>query len=347
MKNCLLLKSSGSILGAAMFALVGSAQAQTGPDRVTVQLSHGLQATVYAAVPDGFEPNTATAEELRYYGFPRRPDQSNPDALAAWVRAVHTTRVATDLVEKPGVFHSPLQKLTTEVANSKCAPGTSGNWSAGIDDGPDARFTEIIGNWAVPNVASEASGTANAYSSIWVGLDGNGTEDLIQDGTESDWVGDKATYDAWVEVLPAAEVVEPGLTVSPGDAIAATTAYEIVDGKPVAYFYLANLNTNKSISTTIAFPKTLTFTGQSAEWVVERTQVGGTFEHPLPRYGQAFMSTAFVFRDFSDTPIPAESVSASVATKELVIMCDVPTGTNLSEPEALGLSSFQYNWLKY
>ena len=43
------------------------------------------------------------------------------------------------------------------------------------------------------------------YSSAWIGVDGFNDNDLIQTGTEQDYYSGGAHYDAWWEILPAAE----------------------------------------------------------------------------------------------------------------------------------------------
>jgi len=332
------------MVGAAvLLALAGTVHAQTAPGRVSTMLPSGEEATVFTSVPDGFEPNTATDEELLEYGFPSRPDPSNAAAYALWQKAVHTTRIATELVEKPGVYHLPAQELKL----NPNATSTSGNWSGIAIEGTNADFTSIVGYWAVPNVASQTSGTPNAYSSTWVGLDGFDSKDLIQDGTESDWVGGKAIYDAWVEVLPASEVVMSSLPVAPGDAIYAATEYRVVSGKAYAYFYMTNFNTNKNASAVIAFPTAYKFTGQSAEWIEERTAIGGSFEHPMPDYGLAFMSDAYAERGSSSTPYYPNSTSTSVGTTYQVSMVDSPTEKTLSIPIEEGPDAIIFEWKAY
>jgi hypothetical protein len=329
-----------------MFAAVSPALAQNPAAHKTVVLASGLEATVIISVPEEFEPDTATDQELLDYGYPRRPDASDASALALWRYAVHTTRIDTDLVEKPGIVHRPAQELSTKQTNG-LETGTSGNWSAVVLDGASADFTHVVGFWAVPNVSSQVAGTGNGYSSMWIGLDGSGTKDLIQDGTASDWIGGKAVYNAWVEVLPSAEVELSGLVISPGDAIYATTAYVVTSGKAHAAFYISNLNTKKSVSTSIAFPTTLKFTGQSAEWVVERTDVNGSFEHPMPRYGIAFMSAAYAERGSSTTLIPACSPYLGFANLEYLTMYDTPTKEKLSAPVTQGPDAITFEWLNY
>jgi hypothetical protein len=346
MSNYSSLKPHGSILAAAvMLAIAGTSQAQDTPARVTVQLASGLVGTVYASVPEGFEPDFATDQELFDNGFPPRPDVNNASAMALWRKAVHATRVPTDLVEQPGRYHRPVQGLSKpqSIANGTA---TSGNWSAVVLSGTSADFVQIVGFWAVPNVASQKAGTANGYSSMWVGLDGDPTSDLIQNGTASDWINGKAVYNAWVEVLPASEVLVPGLKVLPGDGIYAQTLYKVVNGKAAAYFYFTNFNTGKSVSTSIAFPTNLKFTGQSAEWVVERTEISGSFENPMPDYGLAFMSAAYAVRASApNTLYPPNATPTSVAATTYVSMVD--GSTVLSAPEEQGGNSIIFEWQNY
>jgi hypothetical protein len=338
------MKVYASILSAAgMLVVAGPAAAQNASGRVSVHLPGGMEATVFASVPEDFEPDLASDTELLEYGYPQRPDVTNSEALALWERAVHTTRVSTDLVESPGIFHRPVQQLQ----KSTNATATSGNWSAVVVDGTSADFDDIDAFWAVPNVASQVAKTANGYSSMWVGLDGDGTQDLIQDGTSSQWVGGKAVYNAWVEVLPAAETVVTGLTINPGDAIYAVTEYKVVNGKASAFFYMSNLNTVKNISVSIAFPTDLKYTGQTAEWVVERTDVNGSFENPMPNYGLGFMSAAYASRTGSSTLYPANGTPSSVGTTIYVSMYDTPTKKTLSTPAPQGVDSITFQWDAY
>ena len=93
----------------------------------------------------------------------------------------------------------------------------SSNWSGVADTG--GTYTSIKGSWKVPTVIA-ASG--NRYASDWVGIGGFSTSDLIQAGTSEQMVGGVASYNAWTEVLPHPEVVIPGFTVHPGDAMTVT-----------------------------------------------------------------------------------------------------------------------------
>ncbi len=95
---------------------------------------------------------------------------------------------------------------------------TTMNWSGYAATGTAGTFTSVSTSWAQPAVTC---GTADTFSSFWVGLDGIGTPTIEQTGTEADCSGGAAVYSGWYEIFPAAPVFynEP---VQPGDAMSAS-----------------------------------------------------------------------------------------------------------------------------
>ena len=343
------------LVGAVTYTMSAASTAQIGLAPVSTVLSGGMVANDFASVPQRFEPNTATDQELFEYGYPARPDPSDAAAQALWQKAVHLPRVSAGLVENAGKIHQAAQSVQLSPNTSSTSTSTSTNslnWSAVAIDSKTAYFTNIIGFWAVPNVASQVAGLDNGYSSMWIGLDGLNLGDLIAIGTESDWVGGVAKYYAWVEVLPGAEVIQTGLPINPGDGIYAATQYKVVSGKASAYFFMSNFNTGKSVSTSIVFPTTLKFTGQSAEWVVDRPEVNGAL-YPLPNYGLAFMSGAYAQRCTSSTfsscsatlyypnPTPTD---AKLVSPSYLNMYNATSQDTLSTPFAQGDKSIRFDW---
>jgi hypothetical protein len=115
------------------------------------------------------------------------------------------------------------------------------------------------------------------YSSQWVGIDGFNNSDLIQTGTESDFVNGRARYDAWWEILPAAETVISTMTVQPGDTMSAT----ITKGSGSSWTI-----TIKDVTNGGHFSTVQTYNGPrtSAEWIEEAPTVGGRVA-TLANYG--------------------------------------------------------------
>jgi len=136
----------------------------------------------------------------------------------------------------------------------------------------------VTGSWTVQAVSATRKST---YSSQWVGIDGFNNSSLIQTGTESDY-SHGARYDAWWEILPAAETVIPSLPVSPGDHMSASVSS---NGNGTWTITIGDTTTGGSFTTVQAYSGPQT----SAEWVEEAPTVGGRIA-PLAHYSspQAF-----------------------------------------------------------
>jgi Peptidase A4 family len=103
---------------------------------------------------------------------------------------------------------------------AKAATTTTMNWSGSAATGTAGSFTSGSSSWVQPAVTC---GTADTFSSFWVGLDGIGTPTIEQTGTEadcSDCSDGTAAYGGWFEIFPAAPVFYDK-PVRPGDAMSA------------------------------------------------------------------------------------------------------------------------------
>ncbi len=113
-------------------------------------------------------------------------------------------------------LHKPL--------NHGLSHSTSGNWAGYAVTG--AKFTSVSASWTQPSVKATSQ---DAYSSFWVGLDGDGSNSVEQLGTEVDYINGRAEYYAWYEMYPAYPVNFSD-TVSPGDHFTASVT-EATGGK--------------------------------------------------------------------------------------------------------------------
>ena len=153
------------------------------------------------------------------------------------------------------------------------------NWSGYAETGT---FTGVSGTWTVPTVSATSSAT---YSSAWIGVDGFNNSNLIQTGTEEDYYSGAAHYNAWWEILPAAEteIAPSSYPVSPGDRMSASiykTTQTITTGggrhgrgstEPAWVIIIKDTTKGWSFSTQQGY----TGSGTSAEWVMEAPEVGG------------------------------------------------------------------------
>jgi hypothetical protein len=121
-------------------------------------------------------------------------------AIAAFVANSAAGGTATRL------RHDPNHKLTNS---------TSSNWSGYAATG--TAFTSVSASWTEPTVV--CSGTA--YSSFWVGLDGDTSNTVEQTGTSADCSGSTPQYYAWYEMYPKypTNLRNP---VAPGDSLSAS-----------------------------------------------------------------------------------------------------------------------------
>ena len=106
----------------------------------------------------------------------------------------------------PRMWHGRMHRITNS---------TSTNWSGYAVTG--SRFTSVSSSWTEPTAT--CSGTA--YSSFWVGLDGDTSNTVEQTGTDADCSGSTPQYYAWYEMYPKFPVNLKG-TVRPGDHLSAS-----------------------------------------------------------------------------------------------------------------------------
>ena len=136
------------------------------------------------------------------------------------------------------------------------------NWSGyaqnnGSTTGP---FTGVKAKFVVPTVTEPTTGTQ--YSSDWVGVGGYNESTLVQDGIEADNMNGTPFYQAWTEILPAAE--DPlTLTIHPGDTIKASVR-EIATN--TWKMKVKDVTTGQKATRTVSY----TSSGASIEVITER-----------------------------------------------------------------------------
>src|ERR1700751_2914875 len=197
-------------------------------------------ATTIEAPPAGFDPISASDEELAYNGFPPRPNQSaQPKAYATWFIGMKASKVrATPKLEQTAIYHGPARPgpaanpmavanhplLATQPSNTSY----SSNWSGYVDFSGatsygSSSFYYLVNDYVVP-VAEQAFGACTGgwdYGSAWNGIDGWGSPDVLQAGVEFDAYCSGSTrasyYSAWYEWYPYGEVRITGFPIAPGD----------------------------------------------------------------------------------------------------------------------------------
>jgi hypothetical protein len=144
--------------------------------------------------------------------------------------------------------------------------------------------TAVHAAWIVPAVASPPG---TGYSSTWVGIGGNNTEDLIQAGTEQDVENGVPMYYAWVEALPddTLDIAPRRLSAHPGDLFSVTITNTGGDEWSVT---MENRTTKQSLTLTTTY----TSCKCSAEWIEELTAVDGVPDVTLANFGTVTFTEA-------------------------------------------------------
>lgn len=256
------------------------------------------------------DPMLLSDSELRQRGYPYRPDpQKAPGAYAGWLAAVSrpSVRITPRLVARPDRFHGPARIIPQN------------NWCGFALAGGASPFNWVMGEWTVPAVVPEpaqfAFGSTATHSSLWIGLDGDGSSDVVQDGTEqaaSLYFGGLWTvqsYYAWYEWYPVAEQAIANFPINPNDNIFSEVAVIGADGLRDAngntgWFYLENLSTNpvQVVTFETPMPGNTAFFGSSADWIMERPTVNGALAD-LSNFGWASMWSAAATRQNGDYPL--------------------------------------------
>jgi hypothetical protein len=271
--------------------MLTSAHAQQAPLFAGAVAGSAVGVSVVLPPPAGFDPVTAAPVARQQYEVPPEPDAvAAPAAHAMWVKAMSgfANRVAPTLTPT-NVFNRPNQKIggsapyvdSNGAVINNVVTAQSGNWSGtSVVNAGAFKVEAIIGVFTVPT-AHVAFGTCTGvtdWASIWPGIDGNDSSDLIQAGVialAQCKSGVTSTYySAWTEWIPNAEVLVSAPAVHPGDEM----FVEVWNTSPtVGKAYFVDYSTEQSAEYTLTSPKGAPLQGNSVEWIVERTEVGGSF----------------------------------------------------------------------
>lgn len=159
----------------------------------------------------------------------------------------------------------------------------SANWAGYIYSAPG--MDSVGGTWVVPQVTG---GYGTSASSIWVGIGGSMTDDLIQAGTEQDVISGQPVYYAWYETLPnPAHRVR--MDIAPGDQITVHVGEVAPNQWSVS---IVNGTNGQIVQLTLSYVSS----HSSAEWIVEaptllNNRTGERRQLPLANFGVVHFSS--------------------------------------------------------
>lgn len=244
--------------------------------------------------------------------LPPRP--TDPDALMAWTRAMDAKPVMlTPVLKQRANRHRPV------VMN---AADQSTNWSGYAVNG--ANFTSVSANIVVPAVKSRVADGSWNYLSAWVGIDGNGSGDVLQAGVACDVstnLGAPETdYFPWFEWYPNVATQILNLPCEAGDTFYVHVwATDATHG----HAYLQNLTENMAVTIPLTAPAGTSLAGNSVEWIVEAPEINGAIAVP-PHFGQGILTACAGHGASVVKPSTAGAVALSMVQGGVVY--SVPSG---------------------
>jgi hypothetical protein len=211
----------------------------------------------------------------------------------------------------PRMWHGPMHMRTNS---------TSTNWSGYAVTG--SRFTSVSASWTQPT--AKCSGTA--YSSFWVGLDGDTSGTVEQTGTDADCSGSTPRYYAWYEMYPKFPVNYSN-TVRPGDHMSAS----VTTNGSGSFTLTISDSTQGWTKTTTARLKRASLA--SAEVIAEApSSSGGVL--PLANFGTVGFSGARANGSLLTSSTPGIDAITMVTS----------SGTVKAQPGSISNGSFSVTW---
>lgn len=249
------------------------------------QSSGSIQIHTFPLPPKGFDPLKASAQDLQRYGFPRRPDAVTEDhAASKWVEAFRKypgfTHITPEFKDLPH-HHKPNRRTEPETKGNVNA--TSSNWSGYVlFIGGGDHFTWVTGKWTVPRAYSPQPGNGQTYwGSAWLGIDGDGSGDVMQAGTDFNSNG---SCGAWFEWYPDFAYSISNFPVNPGDDISLVLC---ATSSTTAWLSIGNMSAKIYTNFSFTAPAGTTLSGNCAEAIVEAFDIGGV-QVKLARFGEVF-----------------------------------------------------------
>jgi hypothetical protein len=308
--------------------------------------------------PAGFDPIAATPAQREQYAIPPVPDPTAaPAAYAEWRRAMSVPRnYEAPVLETTDLYNQPnIPVGASEPIADKTVAANSSNWSGtSVVKGDFTTLEAIEAEFVVPT-ARQAFGTCSGtvYSSLWPGIDGNGSNDVLQGGVEVDATCASGTttpfYSAWIEWFPNSETRVSSPTIHPGDLMFVEVW---ATSTTTGFVYFLDFSTNTSAQYALTAPRGTTLKSNSVEWIVERPGVNGTLA-TLTNYIQTSWPLGVAWRYNDKAPdYYYEGANPTKGTIQVLTMLDnssnpisAPIGENtnflwfLDSGSACGVSS--------
>jgi len=284
--------------------------------------------------PAGFDPRSATPEELHAHGFPPRPDpNSMPHAFKKW--NLMASRIRRFIV--PELVISPSKtKLKAASGTDNLQKSTAWSGWAITASQPQESFQSVQAMWNIPLVRVPAPPFANSdpvdgvwSSAIWVGMDGYRGNEVLQAGTVQEIIVANGVstlrYYAWYEWFPNALYEFSNFPVSPGQSVYAFVSY---GGSSQGSISMVNLSTGTMTGVLVDPPASAgKQRGTDVEWVLEAPTFGDAIGS-LADYGTVIMTDLVASESGGKLVSPAQFSSSAIGND--IVLVEGPDSKTVS-----------------
>jgi hypothetical protein len=233
--------------------------------------------------------------------------------------ATTAAAVAVVAVVGTGTAAATAQHGAAHASDHKISHSTSTNWSGYAVTG--GTYTTVTSSWVQPAV--KCSGTA--YSSFWVGIDGDTSNSVEQTGTEADCNGSTPVYSSWYEMYPKYPVNYRD-TVAPGDHFTGTVS---TDGR--GNFTLTLSNTTRGWTESVV--KKLRGAALASAEVIAEAPSSSSGVLPLANFGTA---------SFSGSKVNGSTLTSSTPGIDPITM---QSGSTVkAQPSSISNGAFSVTW---
>lgn len=263
------------------------------------------QWSTYPTPPAGFNPLTATSEQLAKYGFPAKPTNASDlaswtNAMEKWTASVPQTNPAL-LPKLPFGTHLPtaVPGMPKPKTVSDTVQQSTPSWSGYLDYNTTGYgFTDAHSQWAA-NAINSGSQAGSAYGA-WVGFGGdneapfgNSHTNLMQTGYNAMLNSNgTTTISPFFQIIPLDFFAQPvNLSIASGQGVYTDIEYSTVAGGTF-YYYMENLATGQSASGNVSSVSSY-YDGTQAEVIAEDPGNPSTgTNYPLGNFGTLSFSNS-------------------------------------------------------
>lgn len=270
------------------------------------------------APPEGFNPVTASQQDLTIYGFPERP--TDPAALRAWTNAMQHVK-----------YYVPPQQKPSNSYRGLAGTSYSSNWAGYVDlasnnknNGNSIKYYSVSGSWIQPSFNTSGNSADPAF---WVGMDGQTSSDVVQAGADSGATNDggPTQYVFWIENYPNPLIWELTPVVHANDQLYVSVTYYSTSAS--SSVLLNNQTTGQYTTVTLPTPF---YTGDSAEYIYEAVN------NIYYDWGSTYFSNGSLNWKDSTGATGGGAFEAYNYTKDIMTNTGSSSGTVEGEPSAPG-----------